>query len=163
MRTIPQIGFPPQTYLDYTLQIEPFAKCLAEMAPLHKAQWAEIEEQRPPFNPDYSRIMKAENDGGYFQITVRHNKALVGGLGFFVFPNLHTQQWYAEESAFYISPAHRKGLLASALIRYGLSVLRALRVVEVNATVKSYAKTASILRRLGFRKTDEVFMIRLEN
>lgn len=161
-KTIPQIGFPGRSYLDYEIGIEPFADCLEEFKPLHVAQWNEIEEKRPPFNPDYQRFIRAEEEGMFFQICVRRAGELVGGCGFFVFPSILTQKYIAEESALYIKPEHRKGLLASAICSYAEQVLRALGVSEINITVKSYARTGVILRRQGFRQTDSVYLKNLE-
>lgn len=161
-KTIPQIGFPTREHRGYIIAIEPLSVCLAELKPLHIAQWNEIEEQRPPFNPDYQRFIDSESSGQFFQVTVRKNDELVGGIGFFVFPSVWTQRWIAEETAFYLKPEHRKGLLASTVCIYSEKVLRALGVSELEVTVKSYANTGVILRRQKFRQTDTVWLKNLE-
>lgn len=162
MRTIPDIGFPGREYQGYAIAIEPFAACVDEFKPLHVAQWDEIEEQRPAFRPDYQRFMDSEAIGQFFQITARQDGELVGGVGFFVTPSIWTQLWIAEETALYLKPEHRKGLLASTLCQYAEQVCRALGVSEIVATVKSYAKTGVILRRQKFRQTDSVWIKNLE-
>lgn len=162
MKTIPDIGFPAHVWKEYVFAVERVAECRDELAPLHRAQWNEIEKERPPFNPDYDRLEESEHGGTFFMIVVRLDGEAVGNLGFFVFPSIHTKRMMAEELSFYIAPAHRKGFLASQICKYAEAILRALSVSEVQLTVKEYANTGKLLERLNFRKTDTIYMKNLE-
>lgn len=153
--------FPPKDYHGYTIRLTKMCDHMEETVVLHQKQWAEIEEHRPPLLPDYNRFLSAEKSGGFVQVGVFSNDLLVGGCGFFVYPSIHTQLMVAEESALYLLPEHRKGLLAVVLMKYCKAFFQKIGISEVTATVKSYANTGKMLDRLGFRQTDSVYLLRI--
>jgi GNAT superfamily N-acetyltransferase len=151
--------FPEKEYQGYTVKLTKMADHLEEIEYLHRTQWDEIEEHRPPLSPDYNRFLSLEKSGGFVQVGVFLKEKMVGGCGFFVYPSIHTQLMVAEESALYLLPEHRKGMLALVLMRYCKNFFQKIGVSEVTATVKSYANTGKMLKRLGFRQTDSVYLL----
>lgn len=155
------IGFMKKEYHGYEIKPAKICEHLQDVKDLHRKQWEEIEENRPPLMADYGRFLSAEQNNGFVQIGVFKDNKIVGGCGFFVYPHIHTQLMVAEESALYLLPEHRKGLLAVVLMKYCKDFLQKVGVSEVIATVKAYADTGTMLVRLGFRKTDTVYILKM--
>ena len=151
-------GFNHKIYRDYVIQVEPLEKCILELMNLHKQQWLEIEEERPSYRPNYLPFIESESNGRFFQICIRKNSELVGGIGFFLFESMHTSLLTANETALYIKPEHRKGMLAVSLCNYADDILKKIDVSEVILTVKAYANTGKLIERMGYKKTDVVYM-----
>lgn len=149
-------------YHGYEIRATKLEECLDSLRKQHKQQWDEIEESRPPLNVDYDRYISSERNGGFVQIGAFKSGEFVGGCGFFVYPSIQTRITVAEETALYLLPEHRKGMLAYVMMKYCVDFLRNIGVKEITATVKYYAKTGKIMDRLGFRKTDAVYIIGLE-
>jgi hypothetical protein len=158
MTIIAYLGFEPKHYRDYVIQIEPLEKCIGELTHLHKLQWDEIEEDRPPFKPNYLPFYLNEKENKFFQVNVRKDNHLVGGVGFFLFDSMHTSLLTANETAFFLLPEHRKGMLAMNLLKYSDNILKNLGVYEIIVTVKSYAKTGRLIERLDFKQSDTVYI-----
>ncbi len=153
------MDFPAKKYQGYEIKATKLAYCLPRLQELHQQQWDEIEENRPPLNVDYFRYVDAEKSGKFVQIGIFHNEEFVGGCGFFLYPSIQTQILVAEETAMYLLPEHRTGLLAFVMMRYCKDFLQKAGVKEVFLTVKYYANTGKMIERLGFRKTDTVYLL----
>jgi len=154
---------------DISIGIERMSECLEELAPLHEAHYAETEEAYldDPYDPDYARLFRLEEDGGYVVFTVRKNMELVGYIQYHVFRDLHTQRVYtAREDCLYIKPEARGLGLAPKLLNFAEYGLRQLNCKYVGMTSKSPVGGPDIrpfLEKRGYRMVAEYFSKKLED
>jgi GNAT superfamily N-acetyltransferase len=165
----------PERYGPYIIAAERFSEIVGELHELHVAHWRETEKHRHglPLNPDYAGMAEHERRGQLIQFTVRHQGALVGnlrvylgvsahsGTPFAVFP-VRTRQPASEEDTLYISPEHRGGFLAMAMLRYAERVLISLGMREIRADSKVINKAGVLMRRMKYTHFADKFIKILE-
>lgn len=162
-------AFHPEILGDLALGIERMSDMLEEIAPLHKAHYAETEDAYldDPYDPDYARLMLLEEDGRYIVFTVRVGGKLVGYVQYHMFRDLHTQHVYtAREDCFYLTPEARGSGIAPKLLLYAENSLRALGAKYIGMTSKHPVGGPNIgnfLEKRGYRRVAEYFSKKLED
>lgn len=137
----------------YTVGVERFESAAREIHDLHLMHWQETERHRNhiPLDFDYGAQLLREASGRLIQITARDSCGrLVGNLRMKLGLSEHSGTWYADEDTLFVHPAHRGGMLAVRMVRYGLDVLRAVGVTEARATAKKVNRADRLLERCGF-------------
>lgn len=154
---------------DVVIGHERMSDCFDEIAPLHKAHYAETEENYldHPYDPDYDRLFAQEERGAYVVFTVRKSMELVGYIQYHVFRDLHTQNVYtAREDCLYLAP-HVRGLkIAPRLLAFAEASLRDLGVKYVGMTSKHPVGGPPIgpfLEKRGYRHVADFFSKKLED
>lgn len=161
-------GFTPFQEGDVTIGVEKMYEILDDIAPLHKAHYAETEEEYldDPYDPDYDRLERLERDGAYVVFTVRKGMELVGYLQYYVFRDLHTQRVYtAREDCLYLTPAARGLGIAPNLLTFAESSLSGLGCKYVGMTSKHPVGGPDLnafLEKRGYRHVADFFSKKLE-
>lgn len=120
-------------YKDYTFQCERFSDSLRELTPLHEEHWAETEtHQDLPLKPDFDLMLECERSGGLLQFTSRHKGVLIGNMRVYIARSTHTQELFATEDTFYVTPEHRGGFMAVRLWQFVESSVRSIGVREIH-------------------------------
>lgn len=134
--------------------IESVADVWPELVELGRAHWHETEGYRhgQPFAPRMDRYLEYERIGWYALFTARDGGRLVGNLGMYFAPSMHTQQLIATEDTLFLLPEYRKGGNAADFIRFMLADCWRRGVVEVAATAKN-DKVGKLLMWLDFKPT----------
>lgn len=116
-----------------------------------------------PLDPDYERIIKAEEIGLFRAWAARSDGLLVGYMGWFVQPHIHYRRTlYAVEDLFLLSAPYRKGLNGYRMFSTALTALKQLGVVRCILHDKVHFASdrgtlAPFLVRLGFVCTDRLW------
>jgi len=78
------------------------------------------QESRPhePFAPSRERYVRYADCGYYHIVTARDAGRLVGYLGFYLSPSMHSQRLHISGDSLYLDPSVRGGRTALRLIRY---------------------------------------------
>jgi GNAT superfamily N-acetyltransferase len=154
-------GISPVRVGSYVLGPMRAREVLPELQALHAQHWTETEGYRHelPFNPDYRRGLELEAQGRYLLLCALHEetKELVGNYGLYLGRSMHTQTLMATEDTLYIAPAHRKGRLGVAMIRYAEGALTQLGVRELNVDVKLTNDVGEMIQRLGYKPVGRKF------
>lgn len=163
-RSIDPRAFGQETHGEYVIAAERFADVLPELHPLHELHWGETEawRHRIPLNPDYAAMKNMERGGRLVQFTVRHQGVLVGNLRLFLSQSLHTQTPICSEDSLYITPDHRGGFLAMALIRFAERALISLGIDEFRVNSKLANKADVLMRRMKYQPVAIQFVKILE-
>lgn len=124
-------GFDPEHYGDYTFGIERMVDMLPEIRALHQEEVAVTEECWLPWpiEINYFLYIAAEDANKLVVFTIRHKGQIVGNVLYRIGPYANVRGAIgATDSGLYITPAHRKGRLAFALMGYAEKCLRQMNV-----------------------------------
>jgi len=153
----------------YVVGLQRFSDMFAEALHLHKEHWEEVETlylSEKDLRLDYKSIIASERAGQVAFFTLRtQTRELVGNLGFYLFKDTHDGSMQASEDVFFISKAHRKGLLAVAFLRYAENTLRSLGIEYVAMTSKHPCGgpcMEPLFNRLGYKPIALTYLKRLE-
>lgn len=137
-----------------TYSIEPIGEIWDEFMVLARAHWSETESyrhQNQPLNPSKDRYVQYEKGGWYKEFTARNESGeLVGHIGMYVMPSMHSQCLVASEDTLYILPEYRKGRNALNLMKYVEAEMRKLGVVEISASTKPVNNAGRLLEYMGY-------------
>lgn len=119
--------------------IESVVDVWPELVNIHAAHWGETEAYRhgQPFAPSMDRYHEYERVGWYALYTARHEGRLVGNLGMYFAPSMHTQQLIATEDTLFLLPEYRRGMNAIRFIQFVEADCLRRGVVEVCITAKN--------------------------
>lgn len=150
-RSIPTYRFDVVEYRGYVFQCEPPDKILAELEPLHAAQWAETEKYRHalPRNPNIERGLQYWRDGQLVQFTVRHAGAMAGHMRMYLVPCMHSQALLAHEDTLFIVPEHRASFVGLNFLAYVDQQMTKLGPDEIAFDAKLANKAHVLLERLN--------------
>ncbi len=145
--------FASMVHHGFTFLSERFASIVNELHPLHCSQWQETEMHRHglPFQPDYERAARYEQDGALVQFTIRRDGGLVGHMRLYLQRSMHTGTVFAQEDTLYIDRAHRGNMLGLAFLRYIEAALEVFGVSEIRFDVKLINKASVLLDRLRYK------------
>jgi hypothetical protein len=116
--------------------------------------WMETDlyEQGQVFNPDVSRYIKSNEIGIYHLFTAREEGKLVGDIGAYITPSMHTQKTIAQEDTWYLLPEYRKGRNAILFLRFAEDKLKEYGVEEIYTTTKTNRPTGKLMEYLGYKQ-----------
>jgi len=141
--------------MDITFAIEPVSNAWPELIELHRAHWGETEAYRhgQPFAPRLDRYLDYERIGWYVLYTARDedaDRALVGNVGVYYAPSMHTQELIATEDTLFLLKDYRRGGNAKHFIQFVIADAWRRGAVELTVTSKN-DKTGSLLKYLDFQ------------
>lgn len=152
---------PPKVVGDYRISARPVALVVDAMRDHYQLHWKETELYRhdSECNPDYSRVLEADQQGLYFMIAVEHlpTQELVGNFGIVLERAQENRQTCAYEDILYIAKEHRRGVLGAELIRYGEELLRRFNVSDLTMSAKTHTRAGPLYERLGFNQIGALY------
>ena len=139
-------------YKGFTFALERFADVVEELAPMHRMQWAEVDERMKvfEFRPNYPAYAQMEQEGRILQFVIRKSGALVGYCMVMLFESLHTQLLSAQEDSLFLHPDYRGGFMMVAFVKYIIHVLTGYGVRDMRVTSKTSNKAYVLMERAGF-------------
>lgn len=146
--------------------LERIIEVFGEIKPLLQAHWAEIAHYPDiPLDPDYDRYVQAERNGQLRIFTARHDGKLVGYAIYGVTRGLHYKgSLIAVQDILFVTPAFRRGRIASRLIDHVHAHLRAEGVQVVVDHVKAaHPALGRLLERKGSELMDQIYTRRLDH
>lgn len=135
-------------------KLEKISDIWDELYPLYEEHWKETEEYRhgQELDMDKNRYIQYEDMGFFFMFTVRDGKKLVGNMGMYVMPSMHTKKLVATEDTLFLLPEYRKNGNAFNFCNFVEDDMRKRGVIEVVMTVKTTNKAYKFCERLGFQR-----------
>lgn len=151
-----------------TFQRERMADLIPEITPLLLPHWREValDQDTIPLEVDWPWYLALEGAGILAVCTARDGTALVGYVIHLVSnKHLHYKSLrFAECDAFYLAPAHRKGLAGLQMFRASDEILRDLGVKKIINKMKLHfdprgdgTGLAPLFARLGYRPIETVY------
>lgn len=152
---------------DVVFAVERWAEYFADCGDLWREHYDEIgsDKSKMPMRPDAARFQFLDETGQLLIITARRDGKMVGYLVVVVCPHPH----YADvlcgfEDAYFLTSAERKGSgmnfrsqTGVRLIQEGTRVLALAGVKKVFFHTKESRNLGVVFRRLGFKKSDEIY------
>jgi len=143
---------------DYTFHIERFDQTYAEMEPLYRAHFAEIQDLQSArgisaadFNLDTDQYFDYAASGQLISCIARIQGAKpVGYLHYYYGRDNQTSQITATADSFYVAPEHRNGL-GRKLVRFGLAHLQKTAVRHFSLSYAGDDRVGLMLERMGFK------------
>lgn len=137
---------------------EPLATAWPELMVLHRAHWLETEAFRhgQPFDPRLERYEAYERAGWFTLYVARDGARMIGNLGIYILPSMHTQQLIATEDTLYLIPEYRTGWPVINFIRYVEGECRKRGAVQMSTTAKN-DRVGKLMKHLGYVCTDMVY------
>ena len=132
-----------------------------EIYPLFEKHWAEIAHFKDiPLNPDTARYFQLDAAGFMRVFTARAEGKLVGYAVYFVMPHLHFKQSrHATQDVFFIDKEHRG--FGMRFLRWCDEELRKEGVQVVANAVSEANDYSLVLRRMGYKRSDQMYVRRL--
>lgn len=143
---------------------EPVSRILQEpnIKDLILEHWRElaVHKDEMPLDPDYGRMLAAD-DAGLFKVwAARDGKTLVGYVAFWIQPHAHYKSTLtAVEDLYMLTASHRKGLTGYRMFTSAIAALkhRGVKRCYMHSKVhwnKERGGMAVLFERLGFVNTD---------
>lgn len=154
-RSIDLAQFGTEDYMDgFAFAAERFSDRLAEIDPLHRAQWEETEGYRHnmPYAPDHDEYRRMERDGQLVFFTVRYRGELVGHATLVLFQSRHSQTKTIREDAFFLRKDKRGGFTMLRFIQYMHRMLAGIGVREVYVSSKLSNRAHKLMLRAGYKE-----------
>lgn len=133
--------------------IESVLNVWPELVKIHFEHWKETEGYRhnQPFAPSLERYLEYERIDWYALFTARDNGVLVGNLGVYFTPSMHTQELIATEDTLFLLPWYRRGRNAVRFLQFAEAECVRRGVVEIAITAKD-DKVGRLLQHLDYRQ-----------
>ena len=148
---------------DYKFNVESLVQIVDETFELWQEHHDELVGEQIEFHPDIQKYKKIELNGNLRVYTIRIKKKLIGYAFFMVAPHHHrTQIIQAENTLFFITKEHRKGLLASKFIRWCEEQLFNSGVSQISMRTKVRASFGILLKRLKYSEEEVVYIKKKE-
>ena len=134
-----------------TFSVEPFRKIWSDIDRIGRQHWVETEwyHSGQHYNPDWDRYFAVDDAGWFFVATARYGGRVVGYVGCYCMPSMHSQSMIAMEDFFFLEEAHRKGWNAIRFLRFVENECRIRGCVEIGFTDKK--GKGLILERTGYK------------
>lgn len=150
-----------------TFQWERYTAISAEVLPLMRRHWAEI-EVKDTLDPDFERYFAMDRAGIIRIFTARSNGVLVGYTAFLVSPDIMCKhRIIAAAHCFWLDPLEREGWTGVKMLRDCEEGLKAwgASIIEVRPKLDFCNdrghSVATIMRRLKYRPTEMLYSKRL--
>jgi hypothetical protein len=144
---------------DYKFNVESAVQIIDEAYELWQEHHNELVGEDVKFLPDFEKYKAVEKNGYLKVYTVRYKKKLVGYAVFIALPHHHrVQVIQAENTLFFLTKEHRKGLLASKFIRWCEEQLFGSGVSQISMRTKVRASFGILLKRLKYQEEEVVYM-----
>lgn len=149
--------------MPYTFALENFADTYAEMEPIYRRHYGEMQARLkadgveiPPFAPRVDQYRKA-NEAGYMLLYIVRDETgkAVGHSSLYLTNDMHNGEFMAQEDTIYILPEHRNGV-GKRLVRFILDDLKRLGVKRVIITPVTDLRVGKIWQRMGFKPVAQV-------
>lgn len=131
-----------------------------DILPLLDEHWKEVAVNKDviKLNPDWEAYADLEQAGCLKIFTVREDEKLIGYFVVIVRKHIHYKDHlFAANDIIYISPEHRKGSLASKLIKFAEKCLREDGVSVLIINTKIHKPFDELLSWLGFTCTERLY------
>lgn len=119
--------------------VEPFRSVWEDVDRIGRQHWAETEgyHSGQQYNPDWKRYFSSDEAGWYFVATARDDTGrMVGYVGMWTMPSMHSQAMVAMEDFFFLEAAYRCGWNASRFLRFAEKECARRGCVEIGFTDK---------------------------
>lgn len=132
--------------------VERFRDVWEDVDRIGRQHWTETEAYHDgqAYNPDWNRYFSMDDAGWFFVGTARDDAGrMVGYVGVYCMPSMHSQAMIAMEDFFFLEEGHRRGWNAVRFLRFMEQECRKRGAVEIGFTDKR--GKGQILERTGYR------------
>lgn len=132
--------------------VEPFRAVWEDVDRIGRKHWAETEgyHSGQQLNLDLKRYFAMDDAGWFFVCTARDDEGrMVGYIGCYCMPSMHSQAMIAMEDFFFLEEGHRQGWNAVRFLRFLEQECRRRGAVEIGFTDKK--GKGLILERVGYK------------
>jgi GNAT superfamily N-acetyltransferase len=143
--------------VSYTFAVENGADNLAELMPLYRAHYGEMQERLaregisvPDFRMRLDVYLERWRAGQLINYTARKDGVAVGYGNFYLTASMHNSEFIAKEDAIYVTPWHRNGT-GRRLAKFILADLRSRGVKKLDVLAQTDPRAVKLWQRLGFR------------
>ncbi len=158
---------------ELTFQVERFGQYQSDAEPLQLEHWREIasDKDRMPIGIDLHRFSLLDATGQLLICTARRGGWLIGYVAYVVCAHPHyATVTCAFEDAYFLTASERTGnglsfrkQVGVRLIEFSLERAKDRGAKQVKFHTKEIRSVAAVLKRLGMKKTDEIYTMWLEN
>jgi GNAT superfamily N-acetyltransferase len=145
--------------MSYTFAVENGADNFAEVEPLYRQHYAEMERRLAgqgiavdPFDMQVTEYFAYWRSGMLVNYTARHDGKVVGYANIYVVKSMHTGRRIAQEDAIYVLPEHRNGT-GRLLSKFILADLRTRGVKKLGVIALTDLRVSKLWQRMGFKHT----------
>ena len=141
-----------------TYQTEKAFMIIDEIIPLNEEHWEEIaiHKDKIKLSVDYDKYVALDTAGMLSVVTARDGHKLIGYCIDVVNNHLHySNTIFAINDVVFVSSCYRKASIGVRLIKFTEKVLMDIGVKVWYVHTKEHAPISSLLKRLGFEKTEE--------
>lgn len=143
-------------------RVESLRVALSEVKELVGVHHQEVEDGKWKINPDWNRMVRANEDGSYLFIAVRDDERLVGYSADWITDNLHYKgRKSAVNDGVYMAPDYRHFGLTEALLMKVKEELRVLGVDSHSVTLKVKNPCRTLMEQLGYVNQELIWFTRL--
>lgn len=142
----------------YTIAVERFTETYAELEPLYREHYAEMQARllskgiaTSDYNPRISEYIKADKGGWLLSFVLRHDGAARGYGNVYITNDMHNGDLIAQEDTIFVTKSHRNGI-GRKLMKFGLDELRKRNVRRGYVSAVTDLRVAKLWRRMGFEE-----------
>lgn len=132
--------------------VEPFRAVWEDVDRIGRLHWGETEgyHSGQSYNPDWKRYFSMDDNGWFFVGTARDdNGRMVGYVGVYTMPSMHSQSMIGIEDFFFLEAEYRKGWNAVRFLKFIEQECIRRGCVEIGFTDKK--GKGLILERTGYK------------
>ena len=145
-----------------TYQKELLVNILQECKQLHVDHYKEFETKDLPFDPDYDRYLQIEKIGSLLITTARKDGKIIGYVWMLITSDPHSKgSLGASDDNYYLLPKYRGSGIGVKLLNFTEQKLKELGVNQVFLHTRVEHDYSSLFKRLGFEKTEILFIKRI--
>jgi GNAT superfamily N-acetyltransferase len=146
---------------NYSFTEEPFSKeVYDEMYPLLEEHWAEIATDKSiELAPDFDNYQLLQDTDHLHMLFCRDEiNQIIGYMVTFITPHMHYKNMiYAQNDLIYIHPNHRRGSLASRMLKVFEQQMKEKGVDVIHMHVKVAFEFGAMLTRIGFMHEENIY------
>lgn len=144
--------------MTYTIALEDGEANYAELEPLYRAHYAEMQERQREagietgaYNPKLEQYFRANREGWLLHHVVRTpDGEAVGYSNFYLTNDAHNQDLISREDTIFVRKDHRRGV-GRELVKRNLEELRKRGVTRLHVTAATDPRAALLWQRMGFK------------
>lgn len=144
-----------------SFKLAPYSVLKTEIKPLIKLHWQEIalDKESIPLDPDWDEYDRLASKDQLHLLTARNGSELIGYYVGIVRPHLHYKSTLmAFNDVMYIKPEHRQGMVGIRLLKEIEKTLKDRGVKKMFMNTKEHHNFGVILERLGYKKSESIFI-----